>query len=114
MQYDLIDKVVRRKREALEARRRRLLERVVAYLDDHHDQFGVKRAVLFGSVTRPYRFRSDSDIDVAVEGVPREKFFSLMAALTAELGREVDLHELETLRFRERVEKEGIPWKKTS
>jgi predicted nucleotidyltransferase len=59
-------------------------------------QFTARRVVLFGSVTRVERFTPWSDIDLAVWGVPPERFYAAVAAVTslsAEIG--VDLVDSE-------------------
>ena len=41
-------------------------------------QHGAKRVILFGSVARQRRLRRDSDIDLAVEGMPAENFYQIV------------------------------------
>jgi uncharacterized protein len=43
------------------------------------DRFGAKKVELFGSVLHKDRFNKDSDIDIAVEGIGPEKYFSAVA-----------------------------------
>ena len=72
-------------------------------------QHGAKRVILFGSVARQRRLRRDSDIDLAVEGMPAENFYQIVGDLWTKQGRQVDLVRWETLResFRQVVEREG-------
>lgn len=42
---------------------------------------GVKKVFLFGSITKPELFMRDSDIDIAVEGLPDEKRLAVEARL---------------------------------
>lgn len=71
----------------------------------------LKRAYLYGSLTKPGWFRPDSDIDVALEGLPLEQEKALWDALEASLGDEfmVDLRPLprDTF-FGEQVVQRGI------
>jgi predicted nucleotidyltransferase len=70
----------------------------------------VRRAFLFGSITRPGAMRRDSDIDIAVEGdLTAEEYFALWRALDREIsGWQVEVVELEKdLHFAERVRKTG-------
>jgi len=70
----------------------------------------VRRAYLFGSTVRRGAMRSDSDIDVAVEGVlSAEAYFALWRELEhAMSGRTVDVVELGKDRhFAERVRQTG-------
>ena len=59
--------------------------------------FGVRKVVLFGSLARGDG-RPDSDIDLAVEGLPPELTFRAMARAADIAGRHVDLVPLETAR----------------
>jgi|SRR3990172_5510167 len=90
---------------ALETARREA-EQAAAQLVKQH---GVKRVILFGSVVRQRRLRRDSDIDLAVEGMPAENFYQIVGDLWTKQGRQVDLVRWETLResFRQVVEREG-------
>lgn len=67
-------------------------------------QFGVRRIILFGSLTRQ-RFAPGSDIDLAVEGLAKADLFAALAQVN-ELSRfPVDLKPLEELEphFRQKV-----------
>lgn len=55
-------------------------------------QFATRRVVLFGSASRVDRFTPWSDIDLAVWGVPPERFYAAVAAVTrlgADIGVDV-------------------------
>lgn len=71
----------------------------------------VRRLYLFGSVLIPGAFRSDSDIDVGVDGdLSADEFFALWREIDdAAPGWETDLVELDRARvhFADRVRKEG-------
>jgi predicted nucleotidyltransferase len=60
--------------------------------------YGAKRVILFGSVAKGQRLRPDSDIDIAVEGMPSEAYYRLAGDLQTETGRPVDLVRLENVR----------------
>jgi predicted nucleotidyltransferase len=66
--------------------------------------FGVTRVVLFGSLARD-RFLPDSDIDLAVAGLPAPVFFSALAQASKLSEFPVDLKPLEDLdlHFKTRV-----------
>jgi predicted nucleotidyltransferase len=74
------------------------------------EQYGINRAYLFGSLTRPYRFTERSDVDVAVESIDSESFFQAMARLSEQVEREVDLVELSKCPFADRIRQQGIVW----
>jgi predicted nucleotidyltransferase len=46
------------------------------------DQFGAQRVVLFGSAIERSSFTRWSDVDLAVWGVPPERFYAAVAAVT--------------------------------
>jgi predicted nucleotidyltransferase len=66
---------------------------------------------LFGSVAWPERFHADSDLDLAVEGLPDEKYLRALAELWRLLpaGRELNLVPLQAAfpELAERVRREG-------
>jgi predicted nucleotidyltransferase len=73
-------------------------------------RYGARRIVLCGSLARG-EFRRDSDIDLAVAGIPRGRFFEASAAAARAAGEfEVDLVPIEaaTGRYREWLQRDGI------
>lgn len=56
---------------------------------------GAQRAYVFGTVLDKDRFRLSSDIDIAVEGLPGDRFFALWAELEREYQRQIELVRLE-------------------
>lgn len=75
--------------------------RIVALL---RQQFGVRRIILFGSLTGQ-RFAPGSDIDLAVEGLAKADLFTALAQVNALSRFHVDLKPLDELepRFRHKV-----------
>ena len=71
--------------------------------------FGARRVVLFGSVAAE-RADERSDVDLAVEGVSRERYFEALAALSEVVPADVDLVLLEEApeSLRALVESEGV------
>ena len=70
----------------------------------------LKRVYLFGSVVRPNAFRSDSDVDVAVEGVNTADYFAVWRAIEAETpGWTIDLRDItRPSEFSDRVRLTGV------
>jgi len=60
------------------------------------DRFGARRVIPFGSVVGHGTWHPGSDLDLAVEGIPLERFFQALAALRELLppGLDVDLVDL--------------------
>lgn len=66
---------------------------------------------VYGSLAKPDRFHSFSDVDIAVCGLPAGMTLELLQSLLSrEVGREVDVCMLESTRLRETILREGEPW----
>ncbi len=112
MPYDtsVLDKAIAEKRARWERERQATLEHVLQWLDAHGADLGLRQAYVFGSLARTGRFNDCSDVDFAVEKISAEGFFDLMAALSSELDRDVDLVELTKCHFAHRIRQEGVRW----
>lgn len=108
----LLDEIIRSKKNETEQTRLRLVEHLFVLLDKLALEVGFEEAYLFGSVTRPYCFAKHSDIDVGFLGLKDKDFFKVIAFLSRELEADVDVVQLEGHRLAEKVEKEGIRWKR--
>lgn len=71
---------------------RNLIERAVTTLK----AAGAQEVYLFGSAARG-QMRTDSDIDLAVSGLPPEMFYRAGAAAEDVLGRSLDLVDLDEI-----------------
>lgn len=67
-------------------------------------EFSAKKIILFGSLVKG-SFAEGSDIDLAVEGIPHEEYFTALAAANRQTKFWVDLKPIEDLEpyFRDRV-----------
>jgi predicted nucleotidyltransferase len=100
----------RRQREADEKAAVEAREIADRLADRLRDVYGVSRVVLVGSLARG-DFRVGSDIDLAAEGVPDDRFFRAGADLEAAAGGlHVDLVPLESAdpAFLADLDREGI------
>jgi predicted nucleotidyltransferase len=60
-------------------------------------RFGARRVLLFGSLAQPLWFRADSDVDLAVEGVKVQDYWTAWQAVEEIIDdRPVDFIEMET------------------
>ncbi len=109
----ILDRAVARRQVALEQERQHTLAQVQQWLEAVGSQYGLKKAYIFGSLVRPGKFKSTSDVDIAVVGQLPVNFCTLISWLAATVGREVDMIELERCHFAHRIREEGILWTKT-
>jgi predicted nucleotidyltransferase len=109
----LLDEALARRRAGQEQDRQKTLADTLRLLDELGSRYQLHRAYVFGSVNRPGRFRPESDVDIAVESIEPEHFFTAMSAFATALGREVDMVELDKCHFAHRIRKEGVEWTKT-
>lgn len=71
-------------------------------------QYGVKRALLFGSSLDPTR--EARDIDLAVEGVAPREFFRFYGDLMFAVSKPVDVVDLSgQSKFLDLIRREGVP-----
>lgn len=108
----LLDHAIRVRREASERKRLELLEGASLSFGRLSKKIAFEEAYLFGSITKPYHFSDRSDIDVGFIGLKDENFFRAMAVLSNELGKEVEVVQLEGHRMAEKIKREGIRWTK--
>ena len=90
---------------ALVARARADLPQAVEILK----KYGAKRVIVFGSLCRSGQFHHDSDIDLAVEGIPPQHFIRAGADLMMGLDWSIDLKPLEEVDdlFRDKIINKG-------
>lgn len=113
MQYGtLVTQALERKKMQREKLRRLMLNEVWRVLDRLAEQVAFDEAVVFGSVTKPYRFTDRSDLDFGFWNLKNEQYFFTMAFLSRELGRDVDVIQLETAAapLRTKILQEGMRW----
>jgi predicted nucleotidyltransferase len=58
-------------------------------------EFDANRVYLFGSLAEGGRFQERSDVDLAVEGIPPERFFKAWAAVSHSSDVSIELVDLD-------------------
>ncbi len=74
-------------------------------------EFGAQRVILFGSTAHQTWFNDESDVDIAVEGIPPDQFWAAWDVAESLLPqRAVDLVDLVTASaaLRRAIERDGI------
>lgn len=110
----LLDQYLRKERRENEMMRKQMLEHLLRSLPQLAARYGFARAYVFGSLTKKGRFRKNSDVDVAVEGLTDERYFTFMAELSELMGREVDVIQIEKHHLKNRILEIGLEWKRSS
>ena len=108
----LLNRALLREREEREAQRQKQIALVFKALDALSRLISFDQAYIFGSLAKPHRFFKGSDVDIAFVGLKDEDFFQAIAFLSRELGRDVDVLQLEEHPLRDKIVREGIKWKK--
>ena len=91
--------------------RKQLLSRIQKAADQIKTQFRVKRIVLFGSLAHEAWFASDSDVDIAVEGLQGNDYWQAWRIAEETIkDRLVDLIEIESSSeiLRQAIENHGM------
>lgn len=94
----------------LEQERQFLLHKTLTWLNQFGEKYGIKKAYVFGSVTKQNKFTDSSDIDIAVEQINPEDFFFVISIISEYLEREVDIIMLNKCHFAHRITATGILW----
>lgn len=109
------DVAVQEKKEKWEEERKRVLQRTVNALNLLTREIKFSEAHIFGSLIHPYNFRDDSDVDIGFFGLADEDFFRAIALLSREIGRDVDVIQLESHPLKDRIQTAGImDWTKSN
>ena len=106
---------IQEKREKWEKERKRILQRTTNALSRLSKEIKFSEVYLFGSLTHQNRFTENSDVDIAFWGLADEDFFYAMAFLSREIGRDVDVIQLEHHPFKNKIQATGVKkWTKNS
>ena len=98
--------------EALLQRAWHTAHRIAAML---YEEFGATQVAVFGSLVEPESFSKWSDIDIAIWGIPNDKYFrAVSAAVNISRLFKVDLVDFENSKelFREKIQSQLIPIEK--
>lgn len=98
----------------IEKERKSLLQKTLNWLDQFGLKYGIQKAYIFGSLTQSQRFNKQSDIDVAVEQINPDDYFSVISFIFEATGREVDVIEINKCHFADHIRQTGIVWTATN
>jgi predicted nucleotidyltransferase len=97
--------------EPIMSERTELLQQVKQVAKLLKSQFDVQRVILFGSLAHQAWFTPDSDIDLAVQGLPSSNYWQAWRAIEEIItNRKIDLVEIETVSptLKRIIEQDGI------
>jgi predicted nucleotidyltransferase len=104
MKYDFYSNLaICEKKEQREQERKRILKKTNNALSRLNQKISFSEAYLFGSVIQEGNFTENSDVDIAFRGLTDKDFFRTMAFLSREIGRDVDVIQLEQHPFKEKI-----------
>lgn len=109
---ELLDNIIILEKKGRERLRLQIKERIFDAIGRLSGIIHFEEAYIFGSVAKPYRFLKDSDIDIAFIGLKDGDFFRAMSFISNEIGRDIDIVQLERHRLAEKIKREGIRWRK--
>ena len=104
----ILEEKEKKRLEDREKLRVETLQLCIYKLQEYFAPLKIKSLYLTGSILVPYKFTSLSDIDIAVEGLPEEKYFSTIFELEELLSVKIEIIELENCRFAEDIRKKGL------
>jgi len=115
MSLELFTALRRKESQRRERTRLEVLKLARKALTRMREIYPFQDAYIFGSIAVPYRFDPESsDVDIALEGLEGDHLFKVIAFLSGELKRDVDVVRLEDIGdnpFKKRILREGIRWR---
>lgn len=112
MGLEIIKEIYKKKSDKQESLRLRTIKDVFKALGKLQKESPFEEAYLFGSLTKPRQFTEHSDVDIALKNLEKDKLFFAVGFLSSSLDRDVNVVHIEDIRFRDKIIREGIKWKK--
>jgi len=106
----LLDQLYAKRNLQLEQERQALLAKIIQWLNEFGDRYGITTAYIFGSITQPQKFTQKSDIDIAVEQININDLFAVIGFVSEAVGRDVDVIEINKCHFANQIRQSGILW----
>jgi predicted nucleotidyltransferase len=99
-----------KKYHQLEQMRLNSIDGVREALNQLEERYTWNDAYIFGSVTSAGRYRSASDVDIALSGLNTLDYFAFIGDISELLNKRVDVVRLEECRFSQSIISKGIKW----
>jgi predicted nucleotidyltransferase len=88
----------------------RILEQINSALTTLEKKYHWGTAYLFGSAAQKGKFRKNSDIDIAIEGLNRFDHYAFTGDISEFLNMRVDVVLFEECPFAKSIEEKGLKW----
>lgn len=99
-----------KQKQEKEASRSTVLQELDDALKRLETEYAWTDLYLFGSVTKNGRFGESSDVDIAIKGLEKNRFYAFVGELSSILNRSVDVVNLEECGFSEKIIAGGLKW----
>jgi predicted nucleotidyltransferase len=90
------------------------LQRIEDALTILAERYGWEVAYLFGSIAEKGKFRTASDIDIALKGLSKLDYYKFVGEISDILEKRVDVVLLEECHFADSIREKGIKWSRKS
>jgi predicted nucleotidyltransferase len=112
MKSKILHDTLKKKAENREVLRKQVLTETIDILKLLSQETLFEKAYIFGSLSNPFDFRENSDVDIAFQGLDKDNLFYVTGFLSSHLERDVNVVHIEDVHFRDKIIREGIPWTK--
>ncbi len=112
MGREILDKALKKEAEEKELLRKQVMSDTFNILKVLSQDTPFEKAFIFGSLTEPFKFRKNSDVDIAFKGLDKDSLFYVVGFLSSHLERDVNVVHIEDVHFRDKIIRDGIEWKK--
>ena len=107
---DLWYKSILKKQEDQEKIRIAVLKQIKETLCGLEEKYYWDEAYIFGSVVLEGKFNSNSDIDIALQGLNSLDYYAFIGEISDLLNKRVDVVLLEENHFADSIRKKGLKW----
>ena len=111
---DLWYKAIVKKQADQEKMRITVIQQINKALNRLDKKYHWDEVYLFGSVAQKGKFRRNSDIDIAVQGLDKLEHYAFIGEISDLLNKRVDVILLEECHFADSIKERGIKWSRTS
>ena len=87
-----------------------MLDQINSALTTLEKKYHWSEAYIFGSVAQKGKFKKNSDIDIALEGLNRLEHYAFTGDISEVLERRVDVVLLEECPFAKAIKVKGLKW----